>query len=176
MALFPATQGPLSKTSRSRKEPETMSGYPTPESIRAKEPKVPVNYPPPVPPKSARKSQAPPSNTRDKAPTLPIRQTVSIEDDSEIDMNGPTEFRYAPAPAFHGREERDQPPLRSRAGSRAPVDTAGGREGREDDSGQSRRRASSRAPMNLTDRREGREDESGHESDVEQAIRQLHKK
>lgn len=30
--------------------------------------------------------------------------------------------------------------------------------------------------MNLTDRREGREDESGHESDVEQAIRQLHKK
>ena len=127
-----------------------MSGYPTPESIRAKEPKVPVKYPPPPPSKSARKSQAPPANTRDKAPTSPSRQTVSIEDDLEIDMNGPTQFRYAPAPAFHGREERDQPPLRSRADSRALVDTADGREGREH--------------------------ESGHGSDVEQAIRQPHKK
>ena len=91
-------------------------------------------------------------------------------------MNGPTEFRYAPAPAFRGREERDQRPLRSRAGSRAPVDMTGGLERREDESGQTRRRAGSRAPVNLTDGREGREDGSGQESDVEQAIRQPHKK
>jgi hypothetical protein len=51
-------------------------------------------------------------------------------------MNDPTQFRYAPAPAFRGREDsRDQPPLRRRAGSRAPVDMAGGQEGREDESG-----------------------------------------
>jgi hypothetical protein len=137
MALFPATQGPLSKTSRSRKEPETMSGYPASESIRAKEPRAPVNYPPVPPPRSVRKPQAPPSTSKDKAPPPPTRQSVSIEDDSEVEMNDPTQFRYAPAPAFRGREDsRDQPPLRRRAGSRAPVDMAGGQEGREDESGQ----------------------------------------
>jgi hypothetical protein len=137
MALFPATQGPLSKTSRSRKEPETMSGYPASESIRAKEPRAPVNYPPPPPPRSVRKPQAPPSTSKERAPPPPIRQGVPIEDDSEVEMNGPTQFRYAPAPAFRVREDsRDQPPLRRRAGSRAPVDMASGQEGREDESGQ----------------------------------------
>jgi hypothetical protein len=112
-----------------------MSGYPASESIRAKEPRAPVNYPPVPPPRSVRKPQAPPSTSKDKAPP-PTRQGVPIEDDSEIEMNDPTQFRYAPAPAFRGREDsRDQPPLRRRAGSRAPVDMASTQEGREDESG-----------------------------------------
>jgi len=63
-------------------------------------------------------------------------------------MNDPTQFRYAPAPAFRGREDnRDQPPLRRRAGSRAPVDMAGGQEGREDESGQESNGEQARQPL-----------------------------
>lgn len=109
-----------------------MSGYPTPESIKPREPRVQANYPPPNARQGVRKVTAPTAVAGPADGKAPLPSTrAPIEDDSESEVNETAQFRYAPAPAFKA-DGRDLVQPRRRAGSRAPIDMGEKEGGRED--------------------------------------------
>jgi len=118
-----------------------MSGYPTSDSIAARQPKASSNYPPPPPPKQAvRKHTAPSIGPLGGVEGKSTRQAASDEMDTDSELNGPTRFKYTRAPTFHAdREgaarEQSRPPLRRR-NSKAPIDMSAGPEGRGTNVGQ----------------------------------------
>jgi len=137
MALFPAAQASVRKDPSSRNDPETMSMYPTADSVKSKQPRAPPSYPPPNPsnPKQAiRRNQPPPTTsipTTGKVPQSSRKApaaTVETEDeDSMTEGQGRTEFRYAPRPVFENNVDRQnegqgQMPTRGRrSASQAPI-------------------------------------------------------
>ena len=136
MALFPTAQASIRKDPSSRNDPETMSMYPTADSVKSKQPRAPPSYPPnPSNPKQAiRRNQPPPPTSMPTTGKIPQSSrkapaaTVETEDeDSMTEGQGQTEFRYAPRPVFENNVDRQhqgqgQIPSRGRrSASRAPV-------------------------------------------------------
>jgi hypothetical protein len=120
-----------------------MSGYPTSESVKAKQPPAPVNYPPSTRPRQVTNKTAPPTapsgtDIEGKAPPPSTsRRRPPVEMESESDVDGPTKFNFAKAPKFKEDQMGSyKDPSRKRRGSQAPVDFGGAQEGREEGSGQ----------------------------------------